>query len=91
MLIDLGVAKLFLTIVVSVGKKQQMLQYKDCTNVLFAKHTSRHRHHLEGCYNFLQHQKNIQEENVITRQVEQDKIHQLFLCIVTFLKRRQLD
>ncbi len=91
MLTDLIVAAAFSTIIASVERQQQMVQYKYCTKTLFAKHKSKQQHHLKWYYGYLQNEKDIQDENSITCQAKRDKILQLFLCIINLLKRRKLD
>lgn len=91
MLTDLIVAAAFSTIIASVERKQQMVQYKYFTKTSFAKHKSKQQHHLKWYYGYLQNPKDIQDENAITRQVKRDKILQRFLCIINLLKRRKLD
>ena len=93
MVTDLAVAAAYLTIVPIGGRKQQLMQckYGYCIKAPFSKHTSRQRQHLQVCHGYLQHQKDIQEENAIPQHAESKKIQQPLFGIVSPPKRKQLD
>lgn len=91
MLTDLAFAAAYLTILPTGGRKKQLMQCKYCIKAPFSKHTSRQRQHLQVCHGYLQHQKDIQDENAITQHAETKKIQQPLFGIVSPPKRKQLD
>ena len=86
MLIDLAIAAAYLIILPIKGQKQQLVQCKYCIKAPFSKHTSRQRQHLQVCHDYLQHQKDIQEENAITQHAKTEKIQQPLFGIVSLPK-----